>query len=191
MLTLAVGIGSNLDDRITHVEQAFSDLERLGEVVAVSSLYETAPVGGPDQGPYINAVAVIVTELAPREVMDGLLAIESEHGRVRRERWGPRVLDLDLLVYDTVEIAGRELTVPHPRMMGRRFVLEPLSEVWPDAVVAAGTTATQALAATVDQGVERFYPVAASPATVPTAWQVLALTIGAVLAMWWIFDRLL
>ena len=110
-------------------------------------MFETDPVGGPDnQGPYLNMVAVVDTDLDPFAMLRRLLQIESEAHRVRVERWGPRTLDLDLLFYDDYTIESEELTIPHPRFAERRFVLEPLSEVavefcpshWRDRLPAYG-----------------------------------------------------
>ncbi len=135
----AIGIGSNLGDRRRHIDEAIIGLADLGSIVAVSSVYESAPIGGPDQGDYLNAVAVIDTELAPERVLELLLEIERGRGRQRRERWGPRTLDLDVLLYDDLVVDQPGLTIPHPRMTERRFVLEPLIEVWPDASLPDGT----------------------------------------------------
>ena len=122
-----VALGSNLGDRVAYLRFG---LERLSNVVAQSQVFETDPVGGPDnQGPYLNMVAVIDTDLDPYAMLRRLLQIEAEAHRVRIERWGPRTLDLDLLFYDDVTINSEELIVPHPRFAERRFVLEPLSEV--------------------------------------------------------------
>jgi dihydroneopterin aldolase / 2-amino-4-hydroxy-6-hydroxymethyldihydropteridine diphosphokinase len=122
-----VALGSNLGDRAAYLRFG---LDRLSNVVAQSQVFETDPVGGPDnQGPYLNMVAVVDTDLDPFAMLRRLLQIESEAHRVRVERWGPRTLDLDLLFYDDYTIESEELTVPHPRFAERRFVLEPLSEV--------------------------------------------------------------
>ena len=125
-----VAMGSNLGDRVAYLRFG---LERLSNVIAQSQVFETDPVGGPDnQGPYLNMVAVIDTDLDPYALLRRLLQIEAEAHRVRLERWGPRTLDLDLLFYDDVTINSEELVVPHPRFAERRFVLEPLSEVAPE-----------------------------------------------------------
>jgi dihydroneopterin aldolase/2-amino-4-hydroxy-6-hydroxymethyldihydropteridine diphosphokinase len=125
-----VALGSNLGDRVAYLRFG---LERLSNVVAQSQVFETDPVGGPDnQGPYLNMVAVIDTDLDPYAMLRRLLQIEAEAHRVRIERWGPRTLDLDLLFYDDITINSEELIVPHPRFAERRFVLEPLSEVAPE-----------------------------------------------------------
>ena len=105
----------------------------------MSSLYETAPVGGPDQDPYLNAVGFIDTALSAEELLAALHAIEAEAGRVRGERWGPRTLDLDLIIYDELSRDTPALQVPHPRASERRFVLAPLVEVWPDAQLGSGS----------------------------------------------------
>lgn len=130
-----LGLGSNLGDRDASLLYAVDALMRSGdvEVLRSSSIYETEPVGGPEQPPYRNAVVEIQTELSPHELLDRCLSIEEERGRVRRERWGPRVLDLDLLEGSdgdaSIAVDDERLTVPHPRMHERTFVLIPLAEV--------------------------------------------------------------
>jgi 2-amino-4-hydroxy-6-hydroxymethyldihydropteridine diphosphokinase len=127
-----IALGSNLGDREAHLRDALRELSESGAVriVRCSSLHETAPVGGRDgQGPYLNAVAEIETRLPPRELLVLLHRIEERHGRTRGERNGPRTLDLDLLLYGEQAICEPDLTVPHPRMWGRPFVLEPLAEL--------------------------------------------------------------
>jgi 2-amino-4-hydroxy-6-hydroxymethyldihydropteridine diphosphokinase len=122
-----VALGSNLGDRVAYLRFG---LDQLATVVAQSQVFETDPVGGPDnQGPYLNMVAVVDTNLDPFALLRRLLQIEADADRVRIERWGPRTLDMDLLFYDDYTIQSEELTVPHPRFAERRFVLEPLSEV--------------------------------------------------------------
>ena len=128
-----VGIGSNLGDREGNFRQAVELLSAEDgiDVVAVSEIRETDPVGPIEQGPFLNGAVRIETGLAPRELLERLLAVEERLGRVRRERWGPRTIDLDLLLYgdDVVDEPG--LTVPHPRLHERRFALEPLSDLAP------------------------------------------------------------
>lgn len=154
-MKLAVALGSNQGDSSAILRSAISDLGILGEVVAVSSLYRTAPVGGPGQAHYLNAVAVVDTELPARQVLDILHGIETRHGRIRTERWGPRTLDLDLIVSDQGRIdGGPDLIVPHPRALERRFVLEPLAEVWPLALLDE-VTASEGLAGVLNQDVTR------------------------------------
>lgn len=124
-----VALGSNLGDRAAHLRFA---LGRLG-AVRVSSVWETAPVGGPEQqGPYLNMVAVFPTDLDPWTLLGRLHEIEADAGRRREIHWGPRTLDLDLLFHDDTVVSGSRLQLPHPRFAERRFVLEPLAEVAPE-----------------------------------------------------------
>lgn len=142
----AVALGSNLGNRIETLQHAITALRNLGSVSAVSALYETDPIGGPEQSAYLNAVVVIETDTPPPELMRKLLAIESEAGRVRVERWGPRTLDLDLIAVQGTDgpllSDDPSVILPHPRAAERRFVLEPLAEVWPTAPLGPGTAAT-------------------------------------------------
>ena len=138
MNTAFVGIGANLGDREGTLRRA---LRLLGDrdgvtVVAVSSLRETAPVGYLDQPSFLNGAARLETELSPRELLGALLDVERELGRDRSgPRFGPRTVDLDLLLYGGVELDEPRLVVPHPRLHERRFVLEPLAELAPGLVV--------------------------------------------------------
>jgi 2-amino-4-hydroxy-6-hydroxymethyldihydropteridine diphosphokinase len=123
-----VGLGSNLGDRAASLAGAIAELAPL----RVSRIVETAPWGLPDQPPFLNAVAEIDTELPPHALLDRLLDLERRAGRVRGpERWGPRTLDLDLLLYGDRVVDSESLSVPHPRLSGRRFVLEGLAELCP------------------------------------------------------------
>jgi 2-amino-4-hydroxy-6-hydroxymethyldihydropteridine diphosphokinase len=124
-----VGVGANLGDREATIRAA---LDALPGVVGVSTLRETDPVGVVDQPPFLNGAAVLETELPPRELLETLLAVERELGRERRERWGPRTIDLDLLLYGDESIDEPDLTVPHPRLHERRFALEPLLDLDPE-----------------------------------------------------------
>jgi 2-amino-4-hydroxy-6-hydroxymethyldihydropteridine diphosphokinase len=129
-----IALGSNLGDRKQFLEQALDLLrQRTGvRVVEVSKFWETAPVGGPsDQGPFLNAAARLETDLSPRDLLQALLDTEQQLGRVRRERSGPRTIDLDLLLFGDQVIEEDGLTVPHPRMHERTFVLGPLAEIAP------------------------------------------------------------
>ncbi|HVD14169.1 MAG TPA: 2-amino-4-hydroxy-6-hydroxymethyldihydropteridine diphosphokinase [Actinomycetota bacterium] len=143
-----VGLGSNLGDRMATLDAAVRalDADLHTHVMAVSHVYETEPVGGPAQDPYLNAVAVLETDRSPRELLALLLATEAGLGRVRGERWGPRTLDLDLLLYDGPPIDSPELTVPHPRAKERAFVLVPLVDADPFARFPDGEAAVEALA---------------------------------------------
>jgi 2-amino-4-hydroxy-6-hydroxymethyldihydropteridine diphosphokinase len=148
-VTAYVALGSNLGDRSGYLNGALQALrERSGLAVArVSSFHETAPVGGPpSQGLYLNAVAEIHTDLSPHQLLDVLQAVEQQFGRVRRERDGPRTLDLDLLLFGDRVLSEPSLVVPHPRMRQRVFVLEPLAEIAPAAVdPVSGLTAAELL----------------------------------------------
>jgi 2-amino-4-hydroxy-6-hydroxymethyldihydropteridine diphosphokinase len=136
-VTAYIALGANLGNREANLRGALEKLRATPDidVTAVSSLVETPAVGGPpDSPPYLNAAAVLVTTLSPDALLDRLLDIERELGRVRRERWGPRSIDLDLLMYGDIVRHDPGLTLPHPRMHERRFVLAPLAEIAPDAV---------------------------------------------------------
>ena len=132
MPTCLIGLGSNLGDRRATLDRAVERLavEREVRLIARSGWYETLPVGGPPgQGPFLNGAAVLETSLAPETLLAALNKIETGMGRRRRQRWGPRCLDLDLLLYGELALETAGLTVPHPRMAWRRFVLEPAAEV--------------------------------------------------------------
>jgi 2-amino-4-hydroxy-6-hydroxymethyldihydropteridine diphosphokinase len=129
MPTAAIGIGSNVGDAAEHVRRAFTRLAELGTVVARSSLYRSPPWGVTDQAPFVNAVALLETALAPRALLAALKLIEREEGRVPTYRWGPRVLDLDILTYGEQRVDEPDLVVPHARLRERAFALVPLAEV--------------------------------------------------------------
>ena len=131
-----LALGSNLGDRLAHLQLAVDALARVPgvEVVAVSRVYETAPVGGPPQDPYLNAVVAIETNLEPHELLHRCQQIEELAARQRVERWGPRTLDVDILLVDDDHFETEDLTIPHPRMWERGFVLAPLRDVAPDLV---------------------------------------------------------
>jgi 2-amino-4-hydroxy-6-hydroxymethyldihydropteridine diphosphokinase len=133
-----LGLGANLGDREATIVRALELLahEDGVEVVAVSSLRDTDPVGIVDQPRFLNGAAAVETDLSPGELLNRLLAVERELGRTREgPRFGPRTIDLDLLLYGDEEVDERGLTVPHPRLAERRFALEPLAELDPDLVV--------------------------------------------------------
>jgi 2-amino-4-hydroxy-6-hydroxymethyldihydropteridine diphosphokinase len=155
-----VALGVNLGDRAATIESALRSLAQLGELRAVSSLYETDPVGYADQPPYLNAVVSIETSLPALDLLRRLLAIEAEHGRVRTFANAPRTLDLDLLLYGDETVETPELTVPHPRMHERAFVLVPLVEIAPNANVPnTGATARELLGRLTDvSGIARYAP---------------------------------
>ena len=132
MTRVYVGLGANLGEREATIRAA---LDALPGVIAVSGLRETEPFGVTGQPPYLNGVAALETDLSARELLDRLLEIERSLGRERRERWGPRTIDLDLLLHGEEEIDEPGLTVPHTRLHERRFALEPLAELDPELVV--------------------------------------------------------
>lgn len=139
MTTVYIGLGSNLSSKLGNIikspmQHITAAIQSLGEIqstrmLSVSSLYKSKPLGPQDQDDYINAVAQIETELEPFELLESLQAIENEHGRARNERWGARTLDLDILMFGEEIIQSDRLTIPHPEMMNRNFVLVPLTEI--------------------------------------------------------------
>jgi len=136
-----VGLGSNLGDRLTNLQAAVDALQAEPglRVTASSRVWETKPVGGPPQPDYLNAVIRIETDLSARDLLDVARRVEARLGRVRKERWGARTMDVDVLLYDDEEIDESDLVVPHPRMRHRAFVLLPLFELEPDPVLPDGT----------------------------------------------------
>ncbi len=126
-----IGLGSNLDDPVAQIRQAIAALENLphSELEQVSSLYRSAPMGPQGQPDYINAVAKLKTTLQPLELLSILQAIENDQGRVRTIRWGARTLDLDVLLFDDLEMQSERLTIPHPGLAEREFVVIPLAEI--------------------------------------------------------------
>lgn len=146
-MNAAFGVGSNVGDRRARLEDAVRGLAAAGEVLAVSSFRETAPVGGPPQPHYLNAAVIVATERTPRELLALAQELESRAGRKRGVRWGPRTLDVDLLLLGDLAFREPLLVVPHPRLHERLFVLEPLAEIaldWP--VPGLGRTVGQLLA---------------------------------------------
>ncbi len=133
--TAHIAVGANLGDRRSVIAAALTDLTAVAgiEVLAVSPLIETDPVGGPDQPPFLNGAAALRTILPPRRLLETMHGIEAMHGRdrSREQRWGPRRLDLDLLLYGDLVVAEQGLTVPHPRLHKRSFVLQPLAIIAP------------------------------------------------------------
>lgn len=136
MSRAAIGLGGNVGDRPALLDAAAGRIASLGRIVRTSALYETAPWGNVRQPLFINAALVLETELPPEELLDRLLEIERALGRDRggEERWGPRLIDLDLLLYDDRVVKSDALAVPHPRLHERAFALVPLAEIAPEAV---------------------------------------------------------
>jgi 2-amino-4-hydroxy-6-hydroxymethyldihydropteridine diphosphokinase len=129
-----LSLGSNLGDRQAQLREAVTRLSALGHVAAVSSFYETEPVEFSEQPWFINCAVALETNLRPLDLMAALLAIEEEMGRRRVQKKGPRSIDIDILLFDDVAMKSDELTIPHPAIQARRFVLEPLAEIAPQAL---------------------------------------------------------
>ena len=130
-----VALGANIGNPREQIELALTMLRAATEVIAVSSLPTTKPVGGPEQPDYINAVCILESELPATDLLSLLHGIEKTLGRERQERWGPRTIDLDLIQYGSLLSSAEELELPHPRAHERRFVLQPWSEIEPDAIL--------------------------------------------------------
>ncbi|WP_280152459.1 2-amino-4-hydroxy-6-hydroxymethyldihydropteridine diphosphokinase [Piscinibacter sp. XHJ-5] len=156
---VAISLGANLGDALDTLSQALQALARLPQStwVAASPTYRTAPIDavGPD---FFNAVALLRTRLAPAELLAQLHRIEQQHGRQRSVRNAPRTLDLDLLLYGDERVATPTLTVPHPRLHQRAFVLRPLADVWPDAAIPGLGTVDDWLPTVADQRIEKLEP---------------------------------
>ncbi|WP_414045468.1 2-amino-4-hydroxy-6-hydroxymethyldihydropteridine diphosphokinase [Macrococcus equi] len=136
MTTVYISFGSNMGDREQQISDALNLLDNVRDtsVKCVSSLYETAPVGGVEQDDFLNGIAEITTQLSPLELLDEIQAIELKLNRVRKIHWGPRTIDLDIVLFGAEVIDSEHLKIPHPFMHERSFVLIPLNEVAPNAV---------------------------------------------------------
>ncbi len=156
-MRVVIGLGSNVGRRLENLQGAIDTLfDAPGlEFVTVSSVYETDPVGGPEQGPFLNAVVIGETTLDPRTLLDRALGVENAFGRVRAERWGPRTLDVDLITVDDVTLDDPELTLPHPLAYERAFVLVPWVEADPAAELPGRGSAAALLASLDQEGVRR------------------------------------
>ena len=159
-----LGLGSNQGDRLNNLKQAL-DLLFLHDSItlkAVSSLYETAPVGGPPQGLFLNACIQVSTLLSPTKLLQKMLSIEKQMGRIRRERWGPRIIDLDLLHYEGVSMNTPLLEIPHPRLAERSFVLVPLNDIASELKLPGYNLKVKELLAlqhkSLGVGVNRYHP---------------------------------
>jgi len=154
MATAWIGVGANVGDRLGNIRMALAELASLDAtiVVRVSSVYDTAPWGVTDQRRFLNAVVELSTTLSPEDLLSALGRVEARCGRVRHERWGPRTLDLDILLYDDRIVNTEDLVIPHPRLAQRAFVLVPLAELEPElAVPGLDATVTQLLDALGDE----------------------------------------
>jgi 2-amino-4-hydroxy-6-hydroxymethyldihydropteridine diphosphokinase len=134
MPTALISIGSNVGDRVENCINAVREISGFASILAVSSIYETEPVGKEDQSNFINSAIKIETDLSAFDLLSSLQSVEDGLGRKRDERWGPRVIDLDIIFYNNLVIETEELTIPHPRAHLRRFVLIPLSEIVPEEI---------------------------------------------------------
>ena len=160
MIIAHIALGANLGERLQTLQTAVRDLAEVGSIEAISSVYETDPVGYADQPAYLNAVVAIDTALTAEGLLDTLLSIERTHGRVRTFPNAPRTLDLDLLLFGDEIRQSERLTIPHPRMQERAFVLVPLNEIATDVVVPGLNTTVADLLARLGSvsGVRRFAP---------------------------------
>ena len=150
-----LSLGSNLGDRHQYLNRAMAEIKQIPstKVIWASSVYETSPYGSPDQPLFLNAAAELETALLPAELLSHLKGIEQKLGRVSHERWAPREIDLDILLYDGLAVNDATVTVPHPELEKRRFVLVPLREIAPDVVnPVSGQTAEELAAACRDTG---------------------------------------
>lgn len=159
MITAYIGLGANLDDPAGQIERAMQELAKLPEsrLVGRSSLYVSAPVGYAAQPDFINAAASLETRLSPRALLDTLLDIEHRHGRNRSFRNAPRTLDLDLLMYGDAQFHEEGLTLPHPRMQDRAFVLMPLLEISPALHIPGHGRADALLGLCAGQDIRRWH----------------------------------
>jgi 2-amino-4-hydroxy-6-hydroxymethyldihydropteridine diphosphokinase len=156
MTEACIGLGSNLDDRAAYLAAGVDGLRKLGSVVAASSIYETAPIGGPPQDPFLNMVVALETDLDPAALLASMADIEAAYGRERRAPLAPRTLDLDLLLFGDVVLDEPGLRVPHPRMLARRFVIEPLLEIRPKSKLPDGTRVSDYVDVVAHQEVRRY-----------------------------------
>jgi len=154
--TAYVGLGGNLGDPAAAMGAALRRLDQHPQirVTGVSSLYKTPPWGKTDQPDFLNAIAAVETTLSPHDLLDQCLEAERQLKRVRKERWGPRIVDLDVLWFAGESVKEDGLEIPHPRMLDRAFVLVPLAEIAPDLLLE-GVTAAQRAAGTDRQGIEK------------------------------------
>ena len=130
-----IALGANIGNPEEQMQLAIAMLREATDVIAVSSIYTTEPVGGPEQPDYVNAICIAESDLPAADLLSLLHGIEKTLGRERVERWGPRTIDLDLIQYGTILSSAQELELPHPRAHERRFVLEPWHEIEPDAIL--------------------------------------------------------
>lgn len=156
-VTAYLGLGSNQGDRVVMLREALTRLEasKRVRVTKQSSLYETAPVGVTEQPWFLNLVAEVGTDLLPLQLLDLVLTVERGLGRVRTQRWGPRTIDIDILLYADLAVTTPTLVIPHPEITRRRFVLEPLVEIAPDVRLPGGQRAASFLGGVRDQAIRK------------------------------------
>lgn len=153
--TAYIGLGSNIGDKLANLRSAVRLIRESARcsVRRVSSLYASAPVGVLDQPEFLNAVIEIETDMRPHELLRFCMDVEGNLGRVRTIRWGPRVIDLDILIYGNMKVSTHDLQIPHPGLLERAFVVSPLAEIAADLELGDGLTASAALARVADQAV--------------------------------------
>ncbi|MGI8587769.1 MAG: 2-amino-4-hydroxy-6-hydroxymethyldihydropteridine diphosphokinase [Chloroflexia bacterium] len=158
--TAYLGLGSNLGDSRALLREALEKLPEAvhGRLLRVSPLYITEPWGVTDQPPFLNCAVAVETALAPDALLCALKRLEAEAGREAGPRWGPRPLDIDILLYDDLTLAAADLTIPHPRMLARRFVLQPLADIRPPGLPLLGASIEDRLAAVAEQDVRLLAP---------------------------------
>ncbi len=140
-----LSLGSNLNDRIANIRRAMAGLESFSRINAVSDLYESAPFGGVEQPDFVNIVAEVETSLRPFRLLRKIKALEMQVGRTKSVRWGPRVIDIDIVEWEGETISGPVLSIPHPGLEKRKFVLQPLAQIQPDFRNRAGADIRQLL----------------------------------------------
>jgi len=152
-----IGLGSNLDDPQAQIKTAIKDIASMTQtdLLQSSSLYKSPPMGPQDQPDYINAVVCVETLLSAHELLDSLQTIEQQHGRIRKRHWGERTLDLDILLFADKVIADERLTVPHPGLAERAFVVYPLAEIAPDLIISGLGELKQILAKCPLEGLQK------------------------------------
>jgi 2-amino-4-hydroxy-6-hydroxymethyldihydropteridine diphosphokinase len=160
MVDAYIGIGSNLEAPVEQVRKAITELNNIPDtqLTTQSFFYRSAPLGSPGQPDYINAVARVETSLLPYELLNELQIIEKRHGRIRNVRWGPRTLDLDLLIYGNLQQDDPDLTIPHPGISERIFVLQPLHDIAPNLYIPGWGQLENLLLACPKLDIERFEP---------------------------------
>ena len=157
-----LGLGSNKGDRTSNMREAVHRLSNIDHIIIgnISPVYETAPVGGPEQTDYLNAVIELETDLNAEELLNTCRGIEKDMGRIRKEHWGPRIIDIDVLFWGQIVFTSPSLTVPHPRIHERAFVLRPLADIAPDMVHPVfGLTVREMLEKVGETGIKKAVPL--------------------------------